>query len=225
MFFFFGGIKIGNADGGDLVPMAPVVDTSSDHTMAPASLLEKLRVPELEREHFTLTDGASAEYGIGIARLEIEGRVRPCPVVFGPGHNSLLGASTLAIFNLDYDPASHRLVPTPTLQLGRVGPGGVLPEEPKLLRPTMVAPRDGYRIWLRYSDGAAGEIDLGHLAGEGIFRAWDERKFFESVGFGASGAIAWGDDIELCPDALYMQLTGKSVAEVMSGVRLGNDNG
>lgn len=100
------GVKIGNPDGGDLLSIAPVVDTSADHTMAPLSLLEKLQVPELERECFMLSDGASAEYGIGIARLEIDGRVRPCPVVFGPGHNSLLGASTLAIFNLDYDPVS-----------------------------------------------------------------------------------------------------------------------
>ena len=30
-----------------------------------------------------------------------------------------------------------------------------------------------------------------------------------------SGGIAWGDDAELCPDALYMRLTGKSVAELM----------
>lgn len=218
------GIKIGNPDGGDLVPIAPAVDTSADHTMAPVSLLAKLQVPQLERQPFMLADGASAEYGIGIARLEIDGRVRPCPVVFGPGHNSLLGASTLAIFNLDYDPISQRLVPAPTLQLGQVGPGGLLPAEPEPLRPTMVAPRGDYRIWLRYSDGAAGEVDLRHLAGKGIFRAWDDRKFFETVGFGASGTIAWGNDIELCPDTLYMQLTGKSVAEVMPGVRFGSDN-
>ena len=93
MFSYSKGIKIGNPDGGDLVPIAPAVDTSADHTMAPASLLAKLRVPELERQRFMLADGASAEYGIGIARLEIDRRVRPCPVVFGPGHNSLLGAS------------------------------------------------------------------------------------------------------------------------------------
>ena len=40
-----------------------------------------------------------------------------------------------------------------------------------MIRPTEVESREDYRIWLRYSDGAAGEIDLSHLAGRGVFRA------------------------------------------------------
>ena len=35
----------------------------------------------------------------------------------------------------------------------------------------------------------------------------------------ATGAIAWGDEIDLCPESLYIDLTGKSVEEVMPGVR------
>ncbi len=88
-----------------------------------------------------------------------------------------------------------------------------------MIRPTEVEPRNGYRIWLRYSDGSAGEIDLSHLAGRGVFEAWKNRAFFETVHIAPPGAIAWGEDLELCPDALYMQLTGKSVEEVMPGAR------
>lgn len=40
------------------------------------------------------------------------------------------------------------------------------------IRPTAVEPRDGYRLWLCYSDGSAGEVDLSHLAGRGVFAAW-----------------------------------------------------
>ena len=76
-----------------------------------------------------------------------------------------------------------------------------------MIRPTDVEPREGYRIWLRYTDGTAGEIDLSHLAGRGVFKAWKNRAFFETVYIASPGAIAWGEDIELCPDALYMQLT------------------
>ena len=36
-----------------------------------------------------------------------------------------------------------------------------------MLRPTYVEAREGYRLWLRYSDGTAGELDLSHLAGTG----------------------------------------------------------
>lgn len=89
--------------------------------------------------------------------------------------------------------------------------------EETVIRPTDVEPREGYRIWLRYADGTAGEIDLSHLAGRGVFKAWKNRAFFETVHITSPGAIAWGEDIELCPDALYMQLTGKSVEEVMPG--------
>ena len=84
-----------------------------------------------------------------------------------------------------------------------------------MIKPIKVEPRDGYRIWLCYSDSAAGEVDLSHLAGCGVFKAWKDRGFFEAVRVTSYGAIAWGEDIELCPDSLYMELTGKSVAEIM----------
>ncbi len=86
-----------------------------------------------------------------------------------------------------------------------------------MVRPTAVEPRDGYRIWLRYSDGAAGEVDLSHLAGRGVFEAWNDRACFEGVRITEYDAVAWSEELELCPDALYMQLTGKSLAEVMPG--------
>ena len=47
-----------------------------------------------------------------------------------------------------------------------------------MIRPTAVEARNGYRIWLRYSDGAAGEVDL---AGRGVFAAWNEPRYFKKV--------------------------------------------
>ena len=76
---------------------------------------------------------------------------------------------------------------------------------------TQVEPRDGFRLLLRYSDGSAGEVDLSDMAGNGVFRAWDDPDFFGRVHVAAHGAIAWGHEIELCRDALYIELTGKSV--------------
>ncbi|MCY3749314.1 MAG: DUF2442 domain-containing protein [Chloroflexi bacterium] len=88
-----------------------------------------------------------------------------------------------------------------------------MPQAP--IRPTVVEPRDGYRIWLSFSDGAAGEVDLSHLAGSGVFAAWKERDRFADVHITDYDAIAWDNELELCPDALYMQLTGKSLADVV----------
>ena len=87
------------------------------------------------------------------------------------------------------------------------------------VQPVEVEARGGYRIWLRYSDGASGEIDLSHLAGRGAFEVWENRSCFEGVHIAPHGSISWGIDIELCPDALYLRLTGKSVEDVMPGAR------
>jgi Protein of unknown function (DUF2442) len=79
---------------------------------------------------------------------------------------------------------------------------------------TQVKPLEGYRIWLRYADGVEGEVDLSHLAGRGVFKSWSDRAVFESVHIDGSGAIAWPGDLDLCPDALYLRLTGKTADEV-----------
>ena len=88
-----------------------------------------------------------------------------------------------------------------------------------MVRPTDVTALEDYRIWIRYSDGSAGEVDLAHLAGRGVFAAWNDPRCFKDVHLGPAGAVAWGDDIELCPDALYIRLTGKRLEEVIPGVK------
>ncbi len=90
----------------------------------------------------------------------------------------------------------------------------------EMIRPTEVEPQEGHRLWIRYWDGAAGEIDLSHLAGRGVFRAWNNRACFEMAHIAPAGGVAWGGVIGLCPDALYSQLTGKSVGDVMAAARL-----
>lgn len=87
-----------------------------------------------------------------------------------------------------------------------------------MIRPLEVEPRSGYRIWIRYHDGASGVVDLSHLAGRGVFAAWNDRSFFEDVHIAPHGSIAWRNDLELCPDATYLQLTGVPVEDVLEGV-------
>ena len=83
-----------------------------------------------------------------------------------------------------------------------------------MIRPIEVKAREGYRIWLRYSDGVEGEIDLSDLAGKGVFAAWNEPGYFEKVHVTEHRAIAWDDDIEICPDTIYMELTGKTIDSI-----------
>lgn len=88
-----------------------------------------------------------------------------------------------------------------------------------MARPIEVKALPGCRIWLRYDDGTAGEVDLSDLAGRGVFRAWNDDAFFSSVRLSSGGAIEWGAGIDLCPDAMYLRLTGKSPEEVFPALR------
>ena len=87
-----------------------------------------------------------------------------------------------------------------------------------MINPVEVEARKEYRIWLRYSDGVSGEVDLSHLVGRGVFVAWLEPGYFERVYIAAHRAIAWNDDLELCPDALYSELTGQSFDQFIPAV-------
>ena len=89
----------------------------------------------------------------------------------------------------------------------------------ELVRPVEVQARAPYRIWLRYADGAEGEVDLSHLAGGGVFAAWADPLFFAEVCIGPGGAICWGENIDVCPDALYLRLTGMSAEDYMPKLR------
>ncbi len=90
-----------------------------------------------------------------------------------------------------------------------------LPREPRMIK---VEPREGYRIWLEYDDGVSGEIDLSDLVGLGVFKAWEDRRFFEQVRLDDFPTAAWPGEIDLCPDSLYAELHGLTLAELLAGV-------
>ena len=60
----------------------------------------------------------------------------------------------------------------------------------------------------------AGEVDLRHLVGKGVFALWEDCAAFEQVYIGDVGQIAWSDTIDICPDAVYMQITGETPEEL-----------
>ena len=84
---------------------------------------------------------------------------------------------------------------------------------------TRVEVLEGYRLDLTFDDGARGEVDLSHLAGRGVFAVWLDRNAFEAVRIGSSGELIWGEGLDLCPDALYLRATGKTVEDLCPGLR------
>jgi Protein of unknown function (DUF2442) len=82
-----------------------------------------------------------------------------------------------------------------------------------------VKPLDNRGIWLRFSDGVEGIADLSDLSGRGVFKAWDQPGAFEKVRVGQGAGIQWADQIDLCPDALYLKVTGKTPEELFPALR------
>ncbi|NBD35619.1 MAG: DUF2442 domain-containing protein [Chloroflexi bacterium] len=88
-----------------------------------------------------------------------------------------------------------------------------------MFKPIQVKPLPGYKLWIEYTDGVAGEVDLSHLAGKGVFALWNDTDAFEQVYIDESDAIAWSEEIALCPDALYMRITGKTPEELFPNLK------
>jgi len=83
-----------------------------------------------------------------------------------------------------------------------------------MLRPVEVRALPPHGLWVRYADGVEGEIDLSHLVGRGVFALWEDPLAFERVSIGSAGQIAWSDAMELCADAVYIEITGKTPQDV-----------
>jgi hypothetical protein len=77
------------------------------------------------------------------------------------------------------------------------------------MRVTKVKRIPGYRLDVEFDDGVHGIVDLSDFAGVGVFAAWLKPGFFEQVAITSDGALAWPGDLDLCPDALYVRVTGK----------------
>ena len=66
-----------------------------------------------------------------------------------------------------------------------------------------------YQIKLEYDDGKQGIVDLSHLVGKGVFAFWNNYEDFKNVKIGSSGELVWSDQVDLCPDSLYLKMTNQ----------------
>jgi hypothetical protein len=82
--------------------------------------------------------------------------------------------------------------------------------------------RAGHRLRLKFSDGVEGEVDLSGLVGQGVFAAWRDPQAFAQVSIDSqTGTVCWPGGIDLCPDALYHEITGKPLPGVGQAVESG----
>jgi predicted aspartyl protease len=113
---FYVPIEVGDLQGSHFEPLTALVDTGASYLSVPATLLESLAVPRLQRRPFKLGDGSIVDYDIGAVLLRMDDVSLPTPCVFGdPASEPVLGAVAMGTFALAPDPINQRLVPVPNL--------------------------------------------------------------------------------------------------------------
>jgi hypothetical protein len=84
---------------------------------------------------------------------------------------------------------------------------------------TKVKVLPGYNLELEFDDGISGIVDLSEAVGQGVFALWRDPFVFDQVRIGSSGELVWGEQVDLCPDALYLKVTGKKPEDIFSALR------
>lgn len=77
----------------------------------------------------------------------------------------------------------------------------------------------GYRLELRFDNGQHGVVELSEFVGLGVFLAWEIPGVFEQVAVTSEGAVQWPGEIDMCPDALYLRMTGKKPEDLFPSLR------
>ena len=89
-----------------------IVDTGSEYTWIPSSVLDELGVSRRRQQRFRLADGSVIARDLGYAIVHAGGTEAPDLVVFGEeSDETLLGAHSIEGMNLKLDLASRQLVP------------------------------------------------------------------------------------------------------------------
>jgi len=84
-----------------------------------------------------------------------------------------------------------------------------------LPRVTRVRHLGDFRLELAFSDGLVAELDFrNRIVGRGgVFRALQSTESFSQVHVDAeAGTLVWPNGVDFCPDVLYAEATGKTIA-------------
>jgi hypothetical protein len=76
-----------------------------------------------------------------------------------------------------------------------------------------------YKVNLEFADGRQGFADLSYLVGKGVFALWNDYEAFRNVTIGSSGELLWSDRVDLCPDALYLKITGQKPEDLFPNLK------
>jgi hypothetical protein len=75
---------------------------------------------------------------------------------------------------------------------------------------TAIKVLENYRVWLRFNDGVEGEADFSGKPRTGVFACWNHYENFRQARVGEGGELLWNDQLDFCPDSLWLQVTGEN---------------
>jgi hypothetical protein len=78
---------------------------------------------------------------------------------------------------------------------------------------------ENYKLKLEYDNGRQGIADLSHLVGKGVFSLWNDYNAFRKVKIGSSGELLWSDQVDICPDSLYLKITNQEPEDLFPILR------
>lgn len=70
-----------------------------------------------------------------------------------------------------------------------------------------------YKLNLEFADGVTGEIDLSEIVGKGMFSFWKDEENFKNYVINDMNKLEWKNNIDMDPDAFYLQLINKTFEE------------
>ena len=76
-----------------------------------------------------------------------------------------------------------------------------------MTRPIQVKPQPNWKLEILFKDGLTGIYDMSQSIGKGVFSPLKDPAKFNQVHIGDYGQIAWSDEMEICPDAVYRELS------------------
>lgn len=74
-----------------------------------------------------------------------------------------------------------------------------------------------YELEISFTDGTVASLDFrNRIVGRGgVFRALENIEFFAKVAVDAeAGTLVWPNGVDLCPDVLYAEATGKDIQDL-----------
>jgi hypothetical protein len=88
--------------------------------------------------------------------------------------------------------------------------------EPKLVE---IKPKLNYRLWMKFSDGVEGDVDLSSNVGKGVFSLWNNPAKFNEVKIGKAGELCWNDEVDIDSTAMYLRITGKNPEDIFPALK------